>query len=138
MDKRTKLLIGLGAAAALLLGLIIGGVGKSPSTGSSGTSSGGTSQDVTPPAPVQTDDDIFINLVRSYGNKYIDNADDYQLIQIAQTTCETFDAGFTYEEIVNYLATNGDTTDLEFYEMEGILIGAAVNVYCPEYLGQIS
>lgn len=137
MDNNKKILIALGAVVLLLLGILFGSSGnKSGSQSNSGGSQ--SQQDLTPVQPQVTDDTTFIGLVRSYGNPYIDNAEDSQLISIAHTVCDTFDSGFTYEEIVNYLATNGDTSDLKFYEMEGIIIGAAVNVYCPTYLGQIS
>ena len=130
MEKKTKIIIGLGAVGVLLVGLLIGSSHSSPAPSADPTQTAA-------PAPVATDDETYIGLVRSYGNSYIDNAEDYQLIKIAHDTCDVLDSGYTLDEVINYLAANGTSTDQEFYQAEGIIIGGAINVYCPVYLGYL-
>ena len=134
MEKKNKIIIGLGIALVLVIGILVGS--SSHGSGSTSAGGGGGSSNVDP-APVLTDDELYLQTVRGQNNSYIDNATDTQLLKIGKQVCSILDSGYTVSDVVTYLAANGTSTDDSFYQMEGIVIASGVTVYCPEYIDQL-
>lgn len=133
MENKQKLIIGAAVVGVLLFGVAIGNSSKNNTSAPSSQS-----QVTEPPAPTYSDEDYFLAEVRSSGNAYVANADDASLISIGKQTCGLLDDGYTVLEIATYLVENGTSNDSEFYEFEGIVMGAGIRNFCPEYSGQIS
>ena len=135
MENKQKVIIGAVIGAVLLAGIGIGNSGKTDSSSNSGSNS--QIEPAPAPEPVYTDEDYFITEVRSSGNRYVDNASDYDLLDIGRQTCSLLDDGYTIDDIITYLVANNDSNSTSFLEFEGIVIGAAVRNLCPEYTNQI-
>lgn len=91
------------------------------------------------PEPVLTEEDMYIDNLRSFGNEYVTLNTDEDLINLGYILCGELDAGFTVYEIIEDLAYSGDfdTNDQEAIEFAGLVIGASVRDLCPEYAYQI-
>ena len=81
-------------------------------------------------------DAMFVAVLRSKGNSYIDAATDEKLIELGRSACDVFDSGTTVREYAMYFVReypdNETMRDLAAY-----LAGAAIATYCPEYQYQI-
>jgi PBP1b-binding outer membrane lipoprotein LpoB len=128
--KKTSII----GATALALTLVL--------TGCSTTSAGPdysqpAPEYVAPPVPEVTPQESYLIGVKAEYNKYIASAPDIQLLEVGNTVCETLDAGVSIEQLAVYLVANSGNEDDAYYEMMGIVIGAAVMNLCPEYAYQI-
>ena len=122
-------------AAGLLISACGGGVG-----GSNPTVTVTATQE---PAPFPTEPTVadkeymFLETMRNSGITWLMVADSDQLLSLAMQTCQILDSGYTVDQLIEELATgfvnDGLTNDPELYEGTGMLIGASVAVFCPEY-----
>lgn len=93
------------------------------------------------PAPVLTDEQSYINNLRSYNNFYIQSNTDTDLINLGYTLCESLDNGYTVLDIVTELSYGSfgqqNAGDEDAIQFAGLTIGAAVASFCPEYSYQV-
>lgn len=92
----------------------------------------------TAPAPQQTEvisnEEQYVAGIRSMGNPLLDAATNAQLIEMGESVCEALAAGFSTQDIIEYMARQmvgqGMTSDVES-EAVGYIIGAADSLLCP-------
>jgi hypothetical protein len=97
-----------------------------------------TAEPPAPPAPVLTEEDLYIENLRSQNNFYIDSNTDADLVELGYILCSELDAGYTVLEVVEEIVYSGGFGgDQEAVEFAGLIIGAAVRDLCPEYTYQI-
>lgn len=84
--------------------------------------------------PELTTDEQFLIQVRSTYNQYAVASSDSDLIALAHQTCDIFDMGYTVDDIVNQLISSGNFTTQDEFEFAGLVVGAGVKYYCPEYI----
>lgn len=125
-----------GTISALALILALTGC-SSPSAGPDYSQPAPTQDYVAPVAPVVTPEESYLIGVRAYSNVYIQNASDIQLLEVGESVCSALDAGNSVTDVITYLAFNSGNEDDAYYEMAGLVIGAAVYNLCPEYISQI-
>jgi len=89
--------------------------------------------------PALTTEDYYIQNLRSFGNYYVEVNSDETLISTAYSVCTDLDSGYTVTDIVSeiLLSPEFDATDSEAVEYVGLIIGASVAAFCPEYTYQI-
>ena len=99
-------------------------------------------QDAQQPEPLSTDDgvsnlsneELYLIGIKSMNNPILNSATDAQLLEMGYSVCEALDAGFTVEDIIQYMAVQmvgeGMTSDVES-EAVGYIIGAADTALCP-------
>ena len=89
--------------------------------------------------PALTTEDYYIQNLRSFGNYYVEANSDATLIDTAYSVCTDLDSGYTVTDIVSeiLLSPEFDATDSEAVEYVGLIIGASVAAFCPEYTYQI-
>lgn len=90
------------------------------------------------PQPVLTDEDLFLQAVRSDPNAYLQSAADSDLLNAAYETCNMLNQGYTVTDLVTILAESGTAANQEQAYAMGFIIGSAIQVFCPQYLGQVS
>lgn len=132
--KKNQILIAGGVILVLVIGIIIGNSGHK---NESAPIDSGSSQ-VIPEKPATSIDDIFLITIHSNNNTIIEASSDADLIALGKQVCTTLDAGNTVNSIM--LALVGSSTGNEsdsYWEFAGIMIGAGVAAYCPEYNDQI-
>lgn len=79
-------------------------------------------------------DEVFLYTVRNeYG--FLAGISDRELIEMAESACDMFEAGITSNEILEMIASSG--ADQETGEAMAFLIGAGTTVYCPEHAGNV-
>ena len=95
------------------------------------------SQDDPPtPAPeaATSNEDLYLLGIKSMNNPILNVATDAQLLEMGYSVCEALNAGFTVEDIIDYMArqmfSEGMTSDAEV-EAVGYIIGAADTALCP-------
>lgn len=94
------------------------------------------------PEPLNTDDgvsnlsneELYLLGIKSMNNPILNSATDAQLLKMGYSVCEALDAGFTIDDIIQYMAVQmageGMTSDVET-EAVGYIIGAADSALCP-------
>ena len=99
-------------------------------------------QNAPAPEPLSTDDgvsnlsneELYLIGIKSMDNPILNLATDAQLLEMGYSVCEALDAGFTVEDIIQYMAVQmvgeGMTSDAES-EAVGYIIGAADTALCP-------
>lgn len=75
-------------------------------------------------APPKTMDDIFLETIHERGI-FVGLTD--QAIELAEATCDTFDAGASLRQVMDVARENMGSKDAAFF------IGASIGAYCPEY-----
>lgn len=75
-------------------------------------------------APAKTMDDIFLDTIHERGI-FIGLTD--QAISLAESTCDTFDAGASLRQVLDVARPTMGSKDAGFF------IGASIAAYCPEY-----
>lgn len=142
-DKRTtKLLIAGGAVLALIIAGTIGAAINSSKESSTTSSSDYSAVEPVPvePEPVSpiSLDEQYLFAVHYTDNYLIEANTDADLIAIGKQVCTTLDAGNTVQDLMLSLVGASDGTESDAYwEFAGIIIGAGVAAYCPEYSYQI-
>lgn len=126
-------------AAGVLLSACGAGIGGQTNT----VTVTATPTAVPQPIPVPTEPTVadkeymFLETMRNSGITWLMAADTNQLLDLAYQTCQILDSGYTVDELIQGLAENfvndGLTNDPELYEGTGILIGASVAIFCPQY-----
>lgn len=89
------------------------------------------------PEPI-TDEDTFLQTLRTSGNSYLESADSSSLLDAGYETCNLLDQGYTATELVLVLASSGEFQTTEEQQAVGYLMGAAIAIFCPEYAYQVS
>lgn len=98
-------------------------------------------QEASPPSVddgnvVMSDQEIYLNGLRSMGNPIIRVASDSDLLEMGYAVCDALESGFSVEDIIAYMAVemakNGQTSDTEV-EAVGYIIGAASSALCSQY-----
>ena len=125
--KTTKV-IGTICAVALMAGLAIG-CESSESTTSTADTVKATTTTVAKASPT----DAFVNAMKV---KY-PNSSRTQLIDLGETSCEVIDAFGSVEEAIFAIAED-PTWDREMANNAGYTFGAAIPVFCPEYLAELN
>lgn len=97
-------------------------------------------ENVPVPAPEPETEDILSNEelyllgIKSMNNPILNVATDAQLLEMGYSVCEALNAGFTVDDVIQYMATQmvgeGMTSDVET-EAVGYIIGAADSALCP-------
>lgn len=99
-------------------------------------------QNAPEPEPLNTDDgvsnlsneELYLLGIKSMNNPILNSATDQQLIEMGESVCEALAAGFTTQDIIEYMARQmvgqGMTSDVES-EAVGYIIGAADSALCP-------
>ena len=95
------------------------------------------------PAPTQdapvvpdstSNEDLYLLGIKSMNNPILNIATDAQLLEMGYSVCEAFDAGYTVDDVIAYMAVQmageGMTSDAEV-EAVGYIIGAADSALCP-------
>ena len=81
-----------------------------------------------------TNEEQYVAGIRSMNNPLLDSATDAQLIEMGNSVCEALAAGFSTQDIIEYMARQmvgqGMTSDVES-EAVGYIIGAADTLLCP-------
>lgn len=133
MNKNIK---GLFVALAFT-GLVLSGCSSDSKPASTVT----VTEEAPAPEVVETDEQRYINNLRSFGNYYVDMNTDNDLINLGYTLCGSLDAGYTVEDLIYELSygefaqqNGGDEDAISF---AGLTIGAAVRDLCPQYTYQI-
>jgi hypothetical protein len=85
------------------------------------------------PAPVVTDEDLYVMALRSHNNYIIDNSSDAELIDVGYTVCEVFAEGYTFEEIAYAIVLDSPNESDAYYEFAGLVVGTASSTLCPQY-----
>lgn len=135
-NKKNKLLIAGGIIAILLIGINIGN--SSNKSESPSYSSSDSTDVVTPEKPTMSTDEIFITVLRNNNNSIIDSADDQTLIELGKQVCTTLDAGNSVTDIMYALVGSSDGSESsDYWDFAGMMIGAGVAAYCPEYTNQL-
>ena len=93
------------------------------------------------PAPTQTQslDDKVLEVLRSQGNSYLNNASDAQLLDLSSQICPILNNGVTVRQLLVQLANQfaTDNADPELVSAAGIIVGVSVAAYCPQYSDQV-
>lgn len=99
-------------------------------------------QNAPAPEPLSTDDglsnlsneELYLLGIKSMNNPILNVATDAQLLEMGYSVCEALDAGFTVDDVIQYMAVQmageGMTSDVET-EAVGYIIGAADSALCP-------
>jgi hypothetical protein len=99
-------------------------------------------QNAPAPEPLSTDDgvsnlsneELYLLGIKSMNNPILNAATDSQLLEMGYSVCEALNAGFTVDDVIQYMATQmvgeGMTSDVET-EAVGYIIGAADSALCP-------
>jgi len=86
------------------------------------------------PEVASSDEDLYLLGIKSMNNPILNVATDAQLLEMGHSVCEALNAGFTTDDVIQYMATqmagNGMTSDVEV-EAVGYIIGAADSALCP-------
>jgi hypothetical protein len=136
-----------------IIGLFVLGLGMKSVNDANGWTTQPAVIETVEPAPVETEpvvtepevdvDSLFISTLRDNGNKTIDETSDEDLLQLAHQTCSTLESGTTYKDIalnvidIAFSLYETEAEAMEFVEFSGMVSGAAVAGYCPEYLDQV-
>jgi len=96
------------------------------------------------PAPSSMDDpatnsvsneELYLLALKAMDNPILNVATDAELLQMGYSVCDALNAGFTTDDVIQYMAgemaTSGMTSDIEV-EAVGYIIGAADNALCPQ------
>lgn len=86
-------------------------------------------------APAQTQEDRYLSDVKAQNNPDLMDETDATLLEVGYQTCEVLDSGYNVQELVRYLLSD-NPTDSEIAYMS-IIIGNAIEYFCPEYLSQV-
>ena len=99
-------------------------------------------QNAPAPEPLSTDDgvsslsneELYLIGIKSMDNPILNLATDAQLLEMGYSVCEALNAGFTTDDVIQYMAVQmageGMTSDVET-EAVGYIIGAADSALCP-------
>lgn len=99
-------------------------------------------QNAPAPEPLSTDDgvsnlsneELYLLSIKSMSNSILNVATDAQLLEMGYSVCEALNAGFSVDDVIQYMATQmvgeGMTSDVET-EAVGYIIGAADSALCP-------
>lgn len=94
-----------------------------------------TQDDPPTPEAVMSDEDLYLLSIKSMNNPILNVATDAQLLEMGYSVCEALNAGFTTNDVIQYMAgemaSNGMTSDVEV-EAVGYIIGAADSALCPQ------
>lgn len=132
-----KYIIAGGAVVALVLAGIVGG---SISSNNSAKETPTPDYTVVEPEPVEpiSLDEQYLFAVHYADNYIVESNTDADLIAIGKQTCDTLDTGLTVQDLMFALVADADGSESDAYwEFAGIIIGAGVATYCPEYSYQI-
>lgn len=89
-----------------------------------------------PPTPeaAPSNEELYLLGIKSMNNPILNVATDAQLLEMGYSVCEALNAGFTVDDIIQYMArqmfSEGMTSDVET-EAVGYIIGAADTALCP-------
>lgn len=136
--------IAIGSAIALTLLLVLSACGGSENTSDTSTNTTATDTFVTPdpapapaPEPVLTNEDEYLSDIHEMNDAYIEATSDADLLAIGNSVCDALDSGFTVEEIIYELGTNGTFESDDQAYAGGIIIAASAVDLCPEYTSQV-
>lgn len=120
--------------AALAAVLLAGCASQSSSDTVGSVNDSFNSQDYV--APAQTAEDRYLSDVHAANNMYLEDETDSDLLDIGYQTCDVLRSGYTVQELVQgLLSDNPSDAQIEY---ESIIIGNAIEYFCPEYLNQIN
>lgn len=88
-------------------------------------------------APQVSKEDAFMASLQSSGNVYLENMSRADALKIAHNTCDLLNQGYTLYDIVEVLANSGNFTTADEQQAVGYILGAGIQVFCPEYSYQI-
>lgn len=81
-----------------------------------------------------SDEELYLLALKSMNNPILNVATDEELLQMGYSVCDALNAGFTTDDVIQYMAgemaTSGMTSDVEV-EAVGYIIGAADSALCP-------
>lgn len=89
-----------------------------------------------PIEPSMSAEDMYLRDVHAQNNPDLEDETDRDLLNIGYETCNVLDQGYTVEELVLYLLSEGNPSDAEI-KYQSIIIGNAIEYLCPEYLDQV-
>lgn len=128
-------------ASVLSLGLLLAGCS---SEGSPQPTVTVTKDAVTPTQqpteePALTTEEAYIENLRSWGNYYVDINSDETLLTTGYSVCTDLDDGYTVTDIVFEILSSPDfdSSDSDAVQYVGLILGASVAAFCPEYSWQI-
>ena len=137
MNKKIAVL----SASILSLGLLLAGCSSegSPQPTVTVTKDAVTPSQQPTEAPALTTEDAYIENLRSWGNYYVDINSDETLITTGYSVCTDLDDGYNVTDIISeiLLSPDFDSSDSEAVEYVGLILGASVAAFCPEYTYQI-
>lgn len=90
-----------------------------------------------PPTPevAPSDEELYLLGIKAMNNPILNVATDAQLLEMGYSVCEALNAGFTTNDVIQYMAgemaSSGMTSDVEV-EAVGYIIGAAESALCPQ------
>lgn len=87
---------------------------------------------VSPPATTKTDEQIFLEAVRSRGF----GGTDQELITLGKDVCDVIGTFNSLEEFVYYAVL--DPNFAEDPETMGFFVGASIGTFCPEYEAEVN
>jgi hypothetical protein len=88
-----------------------------------------------PPTPevAPSDEELYLLGIKAMNNPILNVATDAQLLEMGYSVCEALNAGFTTDDVIQYMAgemaSSGMTSDIEV-EAVGYIIGAADSALC--------
>lgn len=123
------------AVLAALAALLLAGCSSSSSTDTVGSVSD-SFQTEDYQTPVQTPEEQYLSDVKAQNNPDLMDETDADLLQVGYQTCEVLDSGYSVQEMVQYLLSD-NPSESEIAYMS-IIIGNAIEYFCPEYLPQLN
>ena len=78
----------------------------------------------------ESQDEVFLGVVR---DEYpvLEGLPDSQLVELATSACEVFDAGASARNVVDMIMQSSSNPDVQ--EAMAFTVGAGVGIYCPEH-----
>jgi hypothetical protein len=136
--------IAIGSAIAVALLLVLSACGGSDNTSDTSTTTTATDTFVEPtyepapaPEPGISDEDQYLSALHDMSDPYIDTTSDADLLEIGSTICDALDAGYTVEDIIFELSTNGTFESEDQAYAGGIIVAASATILCSEYASQV-
>lgn len=88
-------------------------------------------------APALTDEELYLEAMRSENNYIIEYTSDRDLLDLGWGICEVFDYGYTLDEILNEIVLKMDLETDADYEFVGVTLAYSVMYLCPEHLDKV-
>lgn len=130
-----KKIIVIGMTAAAMFGMVACSSNSSAPAPTVTVTQQAPSVDDPPTADTTlSNEELYLLGIKSMNNPILNVATDAQLLEMGYSVCEALNAGFTTDDVIQYMATqmagNGMTSDVEV-EAVGYIIGAADSALCP-------